>query len=269
LTSTEWKEARASIPDGLSGTIYFDKVYVAALNTTDNTDGCVFIDNLGAMVPSYEGAATVKNISDYMNKDLDTLNKEDYETITLFGQTSNYSGDRASAVSKVLTQMSYGARAMAFAGATNISNSTGVAAVPWTNQYNTNSTDKFSFITIATGSGNLRNANPDQWTALQNYINDGSKKNIVVTMDRNLWGKGSAGLSDYREVNALHNIFKDAALNKDKNIIVVSSVGVSNYTTLKDGVRYINLSGLSGSPMQYLKVMGNDEDMFYEYVNVN
>jgi hypothetical protein len=221
------------------------------------------------MVPLYEGASSVRNISDYMNKSLDTLNKEDYETISIFGQTSSYSGDRATAVSKVLTQMSSGARAMAFAGATNISNSTGVAAVPWNNQYNTNATDKFSFITIATGSGNLRNANPDQWTALQNYINDGSKKNIVVTMDRNLWGSGSAGLTDSKEVSALHNIFKDAALNKDKNIIVVSSVGVSNYTTVKDGVRYINLAGLSGSPMQYLRVMGNDEDMFYEYVNVN
>jgi hypothetical protein len=268
LTSNEWKEAKAAVPSTLSGKITFDKVYVAAYNTTEKADGCVFIDNLGAMVPSYEGAASTKNYSDYMNKDLSTLNAEDYETISVFGQTSSYSGDKAAATSKVLTQMSSGARAMAFAGATQISNSTGVAAVPWNNVYNTNSTDKFSFITLATGSGNLRNANPDQWTALQNYINDGSKKNIIVTMDRSLWGNGSAGLTDDKEVEALHNIFKDAALNKDKNIIVVSSVGVSNYTTLKDGVRYINLSGLSGSPMQYLRIMGNDSDMFYEYVNV-
>lgn len=269
LTNTGWQEAVVPIPQELSGTITFDKVYVAALNTDSNVSGCVFIDNLKARVPAFTGSDSNNNYNDYMNRSLDNMDKNAYETIAVFGQTASYNGDRAAQTSKVLTQMSAGARAMAFAGPTAISNSTGVAAVEWDNTYNTTSTDIFSFIRLATGSGNLRNANPDQWTALQNYINYSSMKNIIVTMDRNVWGSYDAGLTDKKEAEALHKIFRDAALKLDKNIIVVSSVGVSNYTIIKDGVRYINLAGLSGQPMQYLKVMGNSEEMYYEYINVN
>ena len=39
--------------------------------------------------------------------------------------------------------MSNGAKAIAFAGATNVSNTTGVPAVIWKNAYATNGTSKF------------------------------------------------------------------------------------------------------------------------------
>ena len=93
-----------------------------------------------------------------------------------------------------------------------------------------------------------------------------SKKNVVVLMDRYLWGSGSYNT---KERDALHDIFETAAHQYNKNVIVISSVGESNYTEIKDGVRYINLAGIGNtSNLQYLKLKGNDKDLYYEFVNV-
>ena len=67
--------------------------------------------------------------------------------VSAFGRSS---GGNATTLSKVLTQMSNGAKAIAFAGATNVSNTTGVPAVIWKNAYATNGTSKFSFVNVAT-----------------------------------------------------------------------------------------------------------------------
>ena len=84
-------------------------------------------------------------------------------------------------------------------------------------------------------------------------------------MDTYTW----SGITDSRERDALHDIFKTASRNSDKNIIVLSSVGESNYVEIKDGIRYINLAGVKAANQQYIKFMGNDQELYYEFCDVN
>ncbi|MGN1318358.1 MAG: phosphodiester glycosidase family protein [Lachnospirales bacterium] len=259
LNSTEWKMGKGSIPKNMVEPIKVDKIYVSSLSTdSDNTQGSVYVDNMSVLAPTGEGGGDLENVSDYMNTD---LSSKDGEVVSVFGRTK---GGNTSLVSNVVTNMANGSRAIAFAGDTNISNNTGVPAVIWNNSYTTNNTDNFSFVTLATGNGSLRVANADQWRYIRDYCYNLSKKNIVVLMDKYLW----SGVSDSREQEALHQIFKNAIRDYGKNIIVVSSVGESDYVELKDGVRYVNLSGVAGSDTKYLKLKGNSEEMFYEFVSV-
>lgn len=266
MEDNQWHEGQVAIPNDLTSPVTLDKIYISALNTTsENLTSEVYVDNLRVMAPTNVGSGiSGGSVKDYWNCDLDTVTGSDYETVSAFGRTS---GGEGTVLSKVLTQMSNGAKAIAFAGNTSISNTTGVPAVVWNNAYATNGTSKFSFMNIATGNGSPAGANPDQYKYMQDFLNNLSKKNVVVLMDKYLWGTGSYNT---KERDALHDIFETAAHQYNKNIIVLSSAGESNYTEIKDGVRYINLAGVGGKgTLQYLKLKGNDKDMYYEFVNVN
>lgn len=266
MDDSEWHEGQVAIPSDLTSPVTLDKIYVSALNTTtDNLTSTVYVDNLRVMAPTNVGSGITSggSVKDYWNCDLDSVTGSDYEVVSAFGRSS---GGNATTLSKVLTQMSNGAKAIAFAGATNVSNTTGVPAVIWKNAYATNGTSKFSFVNVATGNGSPASANPEQYKYLQDFMDNLSKKNVVVLMDRYLWGSGSYNT---KERDALHDIFETAAHQYNKNVIVVSSAGESNYTEIKDGVRYINLAGIGNtSNLQYLKLKGNDKDLYYEFVNV-
>ncbi len=258
-STTEWVKGHTRIPTNLVEPVKIDKIMVCSLSTEENnTSGRVFIDDMSVLAPTGMGSGDNTDVKDYMNADTDT---KDGEIISVFGRTSG--GDQ-SLVSKTVTSMAQGARAIAFAGNTNINNNTGVPAVIWNNAYTTNATENFSFATLATGSGSLRTANSNQWRYIQDFTYNLSRKNVVVLMDKYLW----TGVTDSRERNALHNIFKKAIREYGKNVIVVSSAGESNYVEIKDGVRYVNVAGVGANNPQYLKLKGNSEEMFYEFVNV-
>lgn len=262
LNSTEWTKASVKLPAGVTSPVYLDKIYVASLNTTDvNVVGSVYVDYLSAQATTGNGGGTTStNMNDYMEVDLNSLTG-DYTAVTAFGTTKNI----GAGVTNLLNKMSSGAKSMAFVGGSGITNNTGVPAVINQNKYSTNENENFSFVTLGVSNGSLKAASGDQWRYLQDYVNRLSKKNIIIMMDTYAW----SGISDSRERNALHDILKTASRNSDKNIVVLSSVGESNYVEIKDGIRYINLAGVNGSNQQYIKFMGNDEELYYEFINVN
>ncbi len=262
LNDTDWKQAAVSLPSGVTEPIYINKIYVSSLNTTDeNTQGSVYVDYITAQAATGSGGAASTNMNDYMEADLDTLTG-DYTVVTAFGNTSGIS---STAGSSLIAKMSSGARSMAFVGSVGITNSSSVPSVVSKNTYTTNENEDFSFVTLAVSNGSLKSASADQWRYLQDYLNRLSKKNIIVMMDAYTW----SGITDSKERDALHDVFKSASRNSDKNIIVLSSVGESNYVEVKDGIRYINLAGVKASNQQYIKFMGNSDELYYEFCNVN
>ena len=86
-------------------------------------------------------------------------------------------------------------------------------------------------------------------------------------MDKYIWGSGSSALTDSKEAELLHSILKKCAAETGKNIMVVSATGTSNYVNVKEGVRYINLAGLSASQRQYLRVRTDGENMYYQFID--
>lgn len=261
LKSTEWKQAKVELPKDVTEPIYLNKVYVYSLNTTDeNTKGSVYFDYLTTEAPVSGGGGTVStNINDYMEADLSTLTGT-YTTVTAFG-TTKYIG---SAGTNLINKMSAGARTMAFVGESGISNTSSVSSVINQNKYQTSENDDFSFVTLGVSNGSLKAASGDQWRYLQDYVNRLSKKNIIIMMNPYTW----SGITDSRERNALHDILKTASRKSDKNIVVLSSVGETNFVEIKDGIRYINLAGVNASNQQYIKFMGNSDELYYEFCNV-
>jgi hypothetical protein len=269
MADTDWHTAQVALPSGVTQPVTLEKIYVASLSTAStNVRGTVYVDNLGAMVPANNPETTAYYFKDYMNKDL--TQQTGIEDIAIFGQTSSYAGASKDAVTNtVLAKMAQGSRAMLFAGNTSINNQTGVTAVAWNNKYSTNGTENFDIVTLATGSGVMRTAQPDQWRWLPSYIASSQKNNIIITMDRYIWGSGSAALSDSKENQLLHKMLKKCAAETGKNIMVVSSVGSSSFVNVKEGVRYVNLAGLSESNLKYLRVRTDGTNMYYQFQNVN
>lgn len=263
LNDTQWKQATVELPSDVTEPVYLNKIYVSSLNTTDeNTQGTVYVDYLTARAATGSGgSAESTSMSDYMEADLDSLTG-DYTVVTAFGNTS---GIGAATGSSLLAKMSNGARTMAFVGETGISNTTGVASVVNKNTYTTNENEDFSFVTVAVSNGSLKSANADQWRYLQDYLNRLSKKNIIVMMDPYAW----SGITDSREREAFHDVLKTASRSSDKNIVVLSSVGETNYVEIKDGIRYINLAGVKAANQQYIKFKGNSDELYYEFCDVN
>lgn len=259
LSSTDWKQGKASIPSNLVEPIKIDKIYVASLSTEGDTIGTVYLDNMSVLAPVATGGGDYADVSDYMHTD---LTSKSGEVVSVFGRSA---GGNSNTVANVISAMAQDARAIAFAGSTNINNNTGVPSVIWNNSYTTNETDNFSFATLATGTGSLRTANGDQWRYIRDYCNNLSKNNVIVLMDRYLW----SGISDSREQEALHDIFKTAVREYGKNIVVVSSAGETTFAELKDGVRYINLAGIGSSQTQFLKLKGTSNELYYEFVDVD
>lgn len=257
IESGDWKQARFALPEGFTENVVLDKIYVSAYNTgSDNLSGKVYIDDIMALAPKGDGGSVEGKSSDYMNADLSKLSASEYESVSAYGTTSSSLSHDG-----LLSRMATGSRAMFFAGSTNISNNTGVASVKWEDKYYTSSTENISVVTLATGGKSLASVNKDQFRYLKDYVSNLSKENIVVITDLYI----PKGIQDARERDALMDILSDAVHEKGKNIIVLSSVGQSDYCEVKDGVRYINLSGDRGSGQSFLKIMANKEQMFYEF----
>lgn len=259
LNNTAWQKAEISMPSGLAEPVYLDKVYVSALNTTsENTEGSVYFDYVMAKAPANNGGGAIAtNMKDYMEADLSSLTGS-YTTVAVSGTTDGISAYESQTL---LSKMSQGASALVFAGEVGLSNNTGLPSVVSKNGYSTNENGDFSFVTLGVSNGSIRTANGNQWRYLQDYLNRLSKKNIIIMMDVYAW----TGLTDSREREALQDILKTASRNSDKNIVVISSVGESNYVEIKDGIRYINLAGTKGRQREFVRFKGNSNELYYEF----
>jgi hypothetical protein len=159
-------------------------------------------------------------------------------------------------------------KAMLFVGNTSINNTTTVPSVVWNNKYATNGTSQFDIINLATGNGCIRTSSYDQWRWLQGYLSTSQKNNIIINMDKYVWGSGSNALTDSKEAQLLHSILKKYAAETGKNVFVVSATGTSNFVNVKEGVRYINLAGLSSSNKQYLRLKSDGTNTYYQFENI-
>jgi hypothetical protein len=268
MTDSDWHTAQVALPDGVSQPVTLEKLYVAALSTSgSNVRGTVYVDNLAATVPASSPGTTSSYFVDYMNKNLSQVSEG--EDITVFGQTASYSGsDKTSLMSSLLISMANKSKAMLFVGSTSINNTTTVPSVVWNNKYETNGTSQFDIINLATGNGCIRTSSYDQWRWLQGYLSTSQKNNIIINMDKYVWGSGSSALTDSKEAQLLHSILKKYAAETGKNIFVVSATGTSNFVNVKEGVRYINLAGLSSSNKQYLRLRSDGTNTYYQFENV-
>ena len=275
LNSTEWTTASVSIPKEVTYPIRIDKIYVATQSTNNTEKGTIYIDDIKAMIKRTDGGAITNGYKDELNQPLSqTVPIDKEEDINVFGQTKikPYKNSKG-VLQDTINIMKNNAKSIIFVGDTDLEDiKTNVSTISWNNKYFTTNTNNLSIINLATKSGIMRTESPDQWRWLQSYLENQSKNNILINMDKNIWDKDNS-LKGARENELLHKILKNFVLKTGKNVIVVSAVSNKNNVLVKDGVRYITLSGLN-SPNEnldnykYLKIRANENSLKYEVCNV-
>lgn len=275
MTSTDWVTANVAVPANIAYPIKIDKIYVATQSTTDKESGTIYIDGINAMDKRTDGGVLTNSYKDPLNQDISQTPTNQEEDITVFGQTNNKPHQNSKTVLQdSINIMKPNARTMVFAGPTNLDGiNTGVTTVSWNNKYTTTNTNYLSIINLATKSGIMRTESPDQWRWLQSYLENQSKNNILINMDKNIWDSNN-NLKGTKENELLHKILKDFVAETGKNVIVVSAVSDKSNIYVKDGVRYITLNGLTNpnssdlSNYKYLKIRASENDLKYEIYNV-
>ena len=276
MTSNDWVTANVNIPSGVAYPIRIDKIYVATQKTTAKESGTIYIDSINAMTKRTDGGNLINAYKDELNQPINKISPTGTEEdINVFGQTST----KPHANSKTVLQdsinvMKANARAMVFVGPTNLEKiKTDVATISWDNKYTTTNTNNLSIINLATKSGIMRTESPDQWRWLQSYLENQSKNNILINMDKNIWDKNNS-LKGTKENELLHKILKDFVVKTGKNVIVVSAVSNKTDVFVKDGIRYITLNGLTNpdpnnlNNYKYLKIRADENSLKYEICNV-
>ncbi len=272
---TDWQYLQAEIPETVAYPVVLDKIYTAALTTTTPLKGSLLIDDITVLAPMTKAQNYTTQFRDYQRVDLSNAPQAGEEDITVFGQTEKKYGENIAAVeNNVMLKMQQNARAMYFVGDSLLNSQPSVPTVQWNNKYNTTNTSNVSIISIASKGGVIRKENDDQWRWFQSYLKDFSKNNIIIGIDKDIWGRSGNNLTDVREREMFHKILKDFVRETDKNVIVVQATGYSTGVNVQDGVRYITLNGLSSqnsaelSSFKYLRIRAGADTMYYDIQNV-
>lgn len=275
IDSDSWDWANFDIPSEVAYPVRLDKLYVATLSTTEKEQGSIYIDNLQAVFKKSGGGVITNGYRDYLKGELlGTIPSEDEEDINVFGQTAIKNNQNSKKVLEdTINIMQPNSKALIFAGDTNLEEiSTEIPTIQWNNKYYTTNTNNVSIINLATKSGNMRTESPDQWRWLQSYLENQSKNNIIINMDKDIWSS-SYGLTGVRENQLFHKILKNFVSKTGKNVIVISAIGDTSKDSIKEGIRYITLNGLT-NPTQdiknykYLKIRATKDTLKYQILDV-
>ncbi len=274
----DWQNLTASVPADAAAPLKLEKIYVASLQTTNAIKGSIFVDNLTIAAPAHQTSSYSNNTSsDYLNAPINGAPSAGEEDITIFGQTAKRYGDNMNTVmNDVVRTMAQNARAMYFVGDTDVDTSAyNVVSVRWNNKYSTTNTSNLSIVNIATGSGAcIRTADYNQWRWFRSYLYDFSKNNIVIGIDKDIWGRNGSNLTDSRERTLFHKILKDFVRDTGKNVIVVAATGYNTDVHVEDGIRYITLNGASAQNshdlknFKYLRLRVSENELKYDIKNI-
>lgn len=247
LTFTEnidyegWQVLTAKLSDDMVYPVKLDRLYVVALQTINDYSGTIYFDSLVA-----ENAIKTDHlrfdeegfINDPMMLDMKPFNDT---SIRVFGATAhrnrlldNVIMDR---VYDVMNEADYGV----FAGNSDVDSSRmNVGFTVWDDSYQTTSVSGIKLITLGTSEGGLRETDASQYLRLENELANAYESGIVIVGNKN----PLTGFDDQREGDLLHSILSDYVARTGKSVVYVSASGYETDVTLKDGVRYIDTSGL-------------------------
>ena len=238
---TGWQEVEADIPAGVQFPIQLDRLYVVALQSPDQYEGTLVIDQLSAM-NSVDTSDLRFDEDGFINDPLmvNIKPQNSYE-IKIFGPTSfkNRLLDTviSSKVYEEMNKANYGI----FAGDSDIEASrlTGNYLV-WKNTYSEKVVDKTKIITLGTGNGGIRTTDYTQYSKLKQTLANTSENSIIIIGSKN----PLTNFTDKKEGEFLHRLLKEYMEKTGKQIFYINASGYTTNVTIQDGIRYIDTSGL-------------------------
>lgn len=241
INFTGWKEVTANLPKDLSYPIRLERLYLVAIQSVDAFSGSINFDQLSVM--SNLNTSTLKFdqegfINDPMR--LQTKPDDDFE-LKVFGPTAfrNRLLDNIlmEKVYENLNASDYGV----FAGTIDVSDQkVSVNYKTWKNKYEEYSVNGVKLIHLATTSGGIRSTDYTQYDKLRSSLQTTSENTIIVIGNKN----PLTSFTDAAEGALLHKMLKDFQDTTGKTIMYINAGGYVTDVTIRDGIRYFDLSGI-------------------------
>ncbi len=265
-----WQDVTADIPDGVSYPITLNTIYVAALTNTNTEQQAMYFDDLRGVYPITSNVDVPKAQS---VSDADFVTKEDgYYYINIAGTVSSgnvsdtalYDSER----SKIHQMLQTNADTAVYGGKSDISFGDSIDVIRWQNGYTVYYKDNVTLVNMTAVNGGFKNTNWDQWQRFKNDIMMSPNKYVVFFMDTS-----PSNFSDQLEGDLFKSALKEIE-EAGRDVMVVSSSSTACWTSVKDGIQYINLPSLwlnDGSinpDFRILKLRIGDERISYQISHV-
>lgn len=247
-----WKEVTAVIPSNIPQPVTLKRIYIVETDELNTGSGSIYFDSLELLshidfdleIPQGAGFVDYRNVKSTSLKANFTAAGDTGQRKTLL---DNVIANKVQQLSELSTR-SLSMTSTAF----NFTETNGV-----------------SLISLDTSKGGIRLSNQNQWHLLKTSIEKTQGNNIIVSTSTPV--RGDNGFTDPLELNLFHDILRDTG----KNVFVVSpSSSEQNSIEVIDGIRYFNLSPLTGHLDQeisldkytYLEIyLDNQNNMTYSF----
>jgi len=236
-----WKELIVEVPSDLEYPIILDRIYVVALQSYGDFNSSINIDKMSIMRHINSDDLKFDNEGFISDEMMLQFKPSETSTVKIFGATAYR--DRLldnillNKVYEKMNETNYGI----FAGHTDIhEEKLNVNYNTWNNKYDEYSVEGVKFIELGTGEGGLRSTDYTQYDMITESLKTTSENIIVFIGNKN----PLTSFEDSREGELLHEILLDHKNKTGKTIMYINASGYKTDVTIKDGIRYFDLSGL-------------------------
>ncbi|MGM0396001.1 MAG: hypothetical protein ACQEP4_03005, partial [Bacillota bacterium] len=270
---SEWKYLEAQLPSNVSYPVSLKRIYVAEVNSEKSSAGRIVIDDL----KSFSSLPVDKSSLPASTRVQDPLHIPTpaggtrvavYSEPKITGNTlmaKVVSSHRLKGLTESLSAASIGVQignmSQEFKNA--ISHT---ATVNGGSLYGKAQAEGVYVVNLQANSDGIRAANSSQWTQLVTDLQSRTEKNLIISVSRPVFGPN--GFNDKMEADLFHELMVEQMEN-GRNVFVVQSGGVNSYT-LKDGVRYLTLTGANVSTPEdfakysYVEFVTNGQGITYQ-----
>lgn len=140
--------------------------------------------------------------------------------------------------SKVKSYVDANADVAIYGGKNDIQSANKLDSLSWNGSYRFMSREGVSVAMLSAAKGGITATNPSQWTSFTRDIENAGDNTIVLVMDRTPGDFKTAAETNY--FRAILNKY----VEQGKSVFVISCGNTGYWSSVKDGVRYINLPDL-------------------------
>ena len=156
-----------------------------------------------------------------------------------------------------------------YGGKNDIQSATKLDSLSWTGAYRFLNRGAVSLAMVTAAKGGITATDPSQWAKLTQDIEAAGNDTIIIVTD-----KTPSEYSSAAETNYLRAVLGKYAV-QGKKVFVVSCYNQGYWSSVKDGVRYLNLpnlwkaDGTVNEDFRMLRFRVNGADVAYDVVKVN
>ncbi|MBA1334038.1 MAG: hypothetical protein HPY66_1522 [Firmicutes bacterium] len=244
----DWKGFKfidAAVPKDLTPPVYIKRLYVVETNPIMHDSGTVLFDDLTAMYSfAPQGPiAEPKGERIYDPSRTETAPAEWKFSFSLFGSTTIDKLLDIHLVSRMKALAAEAGDLSVFAGSIGEDSLSGLKVPTLATQpgYAEAKYGDITFLKLDNSTGGLRSYSPQQWYWLKERLQQVYRGSLFLVLPKPVWDKG--GFTDIKEAELLQQYLSELVSDKDINVYVLYGQASGVEYDVRDGVKYIGISG--------------------------